>query len=40
MSILAFLAGFFLSVAAAYYSIVGLIALFPGAVVAVVAMGS
>jgi hypothetical protein len=40
MSILAFLAGFLLSVAAAYYSIVGLIALFPGAVVAVVAMGS
>lgn len=40
MAILAFLAGFLLSVAAAYYSIVGLIALFPGAVFAVVAMGS
>ena len=40
MAILAFLAGFLLSIAAAYYSIVGLVALFPSAVFAVVAMGS
>jgi hypothetical protein len=37
---LAFLSGFLLSIAAAYYSIIGLIAIFPGATFAVAAMGS
>lgn len=39
MVFLLFLSGFLLSVTAAYYSIVGLIAIFPGATVAIVAMG-
>lgn len=40
MIFLVFLSGLLLSVAAAYYSIIGLIAIFPGAVFAVAAMGS
>lgn len=40
MIYLLFLAGFLLSATAAYYSIVGLIAIFPGAAVAIIAMGS
>jgi len=39
MIFLLFLAGFMLSSVAAYYSIIGLIAIFPGAMVAIVAMG-
>jgi len=39
MTILAFLAGFALSATAAYYSIIGLLAIFPGAVVPIVLMG-
>ena len=38
--ILVFLSGFLLSAVAAYYSIVGLIAIFPGAAFAVAAMGT
>lgn len=39
MIFLLFLAGFMLSSVAAYYSIIGLIAIFPGAAVAIIAMG-
>lgn len=39
MGYLALLAGLLLSVTAAYYSIVGLIAIFPGSTVAIIAMG-
>lgn len=39
MTFLVFLAGLLLSAAAAYYSIVGLVALFPGAMWAIIAMG-
>ena len=40
MIVLLFFAGFLLSATAAYYSIVGLIAIFPGATGAIIAMGS
>lgn len=40
LTFLVFLSGLLLSVAAAYYSIIGLIAIFPGATFAVAAMGS
>ena len=40
LTVLVFLSGFLLSATAAYYSVVGLIAIFPGAVVAIVAMGA
>lgn len=40
MTILVLVAGIMLSITAAYYSIVGLIAIFPGAVIAIIAMGS
>lgn len=40
ITFLVFLSGLLLSAAAAYYSIIGLIAIFPGAVFAVAAMGS
>lgn len=39
MALLALLAGLLLSVTAAYYSIIGLIAIFPGAVFAIALMG-
>ena len=39
MAILAFLAGFALSATAAYYSIVGLMAIFPGAQIPIIIMG-
>lgn len=39
MIILAFLAGFVLSATAAYYSIVGFVAIFPGAVLSIILMG-
>lgn len=39
MIILAFLAGFGLSATAAYYSIIGLMAIFPGSPVAIITMG-
>lgn len=40
MIILLLLAGLLLSATAAYYSIIGLVAIFPGALIAIVAMGS
>jgi hypothetical protein len=39
LTALVFLSGFILSATAAYYSIIGLIAIFPGATVAIAAMG-
>lgn len=40
LTILVFLSGFSLSTVAAYYSIIGLISIFPGAKVAIIAMGA
>lgn len=40
LTLLVFLSGFLLSVTAAYYSVVGLISIFPGATVAIIAMGA
>lgn len=40
LTMLVFLSGFLLSATAAYYSVIGLIAIFPGAMIAIIAMGA